>query len=269
MELSSDEEIHRAKNAKHNFEAYDLLLKGRRAAALRSEDGINTAIALYKKAINLDPELARAYGSLAVTMIQHVFLGYSDEPVEAQDRALELAQKAVSIDPTSPQTLWALGFVYMWKKQFSEASEMLEKAIDIAPNYADGNALLALINNHLGRAEKAIPLIEKAMELNPHYTFEYLYILGRAYYTLSEYQKAVNYLETAIERNQASLQSRLYLTASYVQLGRLEDAEWEITELEMRHPSITLSHWQSVGSIVDGTTKKRLFDDLRTAGMAE
>ena len=269
VQLSSDEEIHRANYAKHNFEAYDLLLKGRRAAAQRSEDSMNTAIELYKEAISLDPELARAYGALAVTMTKKAFLGYTDEPVEAQDRALELAQKAVSIDPTSPHTLFALGFVYMWKKQLSEASEMLEKAIDIAPNYADGYGLLALINNHLGRAEKAIPLIEKGMELNPHYTFEYPYNLGRAYYTLGEYDKAANYLETAIERNQASLQSRLYLTASYVQLGRLEDAEWEITELEMRHPSITLSHWQSMGSIVDGTTKNRLFDDLRTAGMAE
>ncbi len=82
----------------------------------------------------------------------------------------------------------------MWKKQFSEAIEMLEKAIDIAPNYADGYALLALINNNLGRAEKVIPLIEKGMELNPNYTFEYPYNLGRAYYALSEYQKAVNYL---------------------------------------------------------------------------
>jgi len=269
VQLSSDEEIHRANNAKHNFEAYDLLLKGRRAASQRSEDGNNTAIALYKEAISLDPELARAYGSLAVTMIKQAILGYTDEPVEAQDRALELAQKAVSIDPTSPQTLWALGFVYLWKKQFSEASEMLEKAIDIAPNYADGYALLARINNHLGRAEKAIPLIEKGMQLNPYYTFEYLYILGRAYYELSEYQKAVNNLETAIERNQAHVPTRLYLTASYVQLGRLEDAEWQITELKMLHPSITLSHWESVGSIVDGTTKNRLFDDLRAAGMAE
>jgi len=107
------------------------------------------------------------------------------------------------------------------------------------------------------------------MELNPYYTFEYPYILGTAYYALSEYQKAVNYLETAVERNQAHVPTILYLTASYVQLGRLEDAEWQITELEMRHPSITLSHWESVGSIVDGTTKNRTFDDLRTAGMAE
>ncbi|MDX2477403.1 MAG: winged helix-turn-helix domain-containing protein [Gammaproteobacteria bacterium] len=265
VQLSSDEEKHRANNVKHNFEAYDLLLKGRRVAA----DDVNNAIALYKEAISLDPELARAYGSLAIALTRQAIIGYTDEPVEVQDRALELAQKAVSIDPTSPQTLFALGFVYLWKKQFSEASEMLEKAIDIAPNYADGYGLLALIYNNLGKADKAISLIEKGMQINPHYTFEYSYVLGSAYYALSEYQKAVNYLETAIERNQAHVPTRLYLTASYVQLGRLDDAEWQITELEMRHPSITLSHWESVGSIVDGTIKNRLFEDLRTAGMAE
>ena len=224
---------------------------------------------LYQEAISLDPLLARAYGSLAITLTRQAFLGYSDSPIEAQGRALELAQKAVLIDPDSPQTLWALGYVYMMKKQFDEAIEVLEKAIKIAPNYADGYGLLALINNNLGRADKAIPLIEKGMELNPFYTFDYPYNLGRAYYTLGEYSKAAEHLETAIERNEAHVQTRVYLTASYVRLDRLDDAEWQVTELEMRHPEITLSYWEDMHPLVDPEVRKRLSTDLRTAGMSE
>ncbi len=269
IQLSGDEQQNLAQDATSNFEAYDLLLKGRRAAAQRTEEDLINAIAYFQEAISLDPGLARAYGSLAITLTRQAFLGYSQSPVEAQERALVLAKKAVSIDPDSPQTLWALGYVYMWKKEFDKAIEVLEQAVAIAPNYADGYGLLALINNNLGRAEKAIPLIKRGMELNPLYTFDYPYNLGRAYYALGEYDKAVEHLEAAIERNQAHVQTRLFLTATYVRLGRLEDAEWQVTELEIRHPEITLSHWENMQALVDPEIRNRLSADLRSAGMPE
>lgn len=269
IQLSGDEQQQMAHNATSNFEAYDLLLQGRRASSQRTEEDMKNAITLFQEAIRLDPGMARAYGSLAISLTRRAFLGYSASPVEDEERALELAKKAVSIDPTSPQALWALGYVYMWVKQFDKAIELLEKAIAIAPNYADGYGLLALINNNLGRAEAAIPLIKKGMELNPHYTFDYPYNLGRAYYALGDYQKAVENLEAALSRNEAHVQTRLYLIASYVRTGRLEDAEWLVTELEVQHPDMTLSHWEDMSPLVDKEIRERLSDDLRTAGMPE
>lgn len=272
VKLSVDEQTQVAKNSTNNFEAYDLFLKGQRESATMVKEGLDNAIGLYREAIRLDPGFARAYGSLAVTMERQTYLGYTDSPVEASLRALELAQKAVSIDPSSPQVQWALAYIYMRKKQFNVAIAALEKAIEIAPNYADGYGLLALIYNNQGRAEEAeeaIRLIKKGMEFNPYYTYDYPYNLGRAYYTLKDYAKAAQQLENAVERNEAIFLPRLYLAASYVQLGRQDEAEWQITELEVLIPSSTISHWQKIVVIVDEDLRKRLFDDLRAAGMAE
>lgn len=269
IQLTGDEQQRLDHSAARNFTAYDLFLQGQRAAAEMSEEGMETAVNLYKKAISHDPELARAYGALAVTMTRQAYFGHSSSPVETSDRALELARKAVSIDPDSPQVLWALGYVYMIRKQFDEAITALERAIAIAPNYADGYGLLALINNNLGNATEAINLIEKGMQLNPHYTYDYPYNLGRAYYAIGNYEKAVQNLEKAVERNAAVYTPRLYLAASYVQLGRQDDAEWQVTELETLMPSSTISHWKKTISLADEEIRTRLFNDLSTAGMQE
>ena len=107
------------------------------------------------------------------------------------------------------------------------------------------------------------------MDLNPFYSWDYLYNLGRAHYVLGHYEQAVEYLQQALERNEIPGQPRLFLLASYVQLGQQDDAEWEVTQLEMSHPEFTLSHLQQVLPITDTELRDRLVSDLRSAGLAE
>lgn len=269
IRLSGAEQKQLSRSTTNNFEAYDLFLQGQISGASFTEEGIAEAIQTYRKAINLDSDFARAYGALAVMLTREVNMGFSNSPVETMERSLEMARKAVSIDPDSPQAQWALGYVYMYRKQFDLAVEVLEQAVSLAPSYADGYALLALIKNNLGEAEDAISLIKKGIELNPYYSWDYLYNLGRANYALGRFEEAKNYLLQAMERNQAPGVNRVFLIASLVQLGDLEDAEWEIMQLETSHPQYSLSNLSQVLPITDQVLRDRLNDDLRTAGMAE
>jgi TolB-like protein/Tfp pilus assembly protein PilF len=269
VQLSDAEKRNLGRVATSSFEAYDLFLQAQRISAGFTEQGFDQAVSLYREAINLDPGFARAYGALGVALTRQVNRGYSDSPAQARERALALARKAVSVDPQSPHAQWALGFVYLWGKQFNEAVEALQHAIALSPNYADGYALLALVNNNLGQGEDAIRLIKKGMELNPHYSWDYLYNLGRAHYTLGNYDEAVLHLEKAIERNEEVITPRLYLAASYVHLDRQDDAEWEVEQTEMLNPRYTLSYLQKVQPFGDDDLRNRFIDDLRTAGLPE
>jgi adenylate cyclase len=268
VQLSGDEQQQLAHNATNSFEAYDLFLQGQRFRNSSKEDLAQKA-AIYEKVIDLDPGYARAYGALAVVLSRQVSSGYSDSPVEGMERALKVAQKGASIYPHSPHVQWALGYIYLYRKEFDKAVDALERAILLSPNYADGYALLALIKNNLGQAEDAIGLLEKAMKLNPHYSWDYLYNLGRAHYTLGHYQRAAKYISQALERNETSGYSRLFLVASYVQLGRQDDAEWEVMQLETSHPEITLGLLQQTMPIGDVDLLQRLLSDLRMAGLPE
>jgi adenylate cyclase len=267
--LTGQEKEQLARAATNNFEAYDLFLRGQGYYRGLTKDDNALAQEMYKRAIGLDPTFGRAYGALAVSYAVDFRRGWSTHPAETLDRALELAQKADTLDGSSPQVQWALGYVYMFKKQYQQAIDAVEHAVRIAPNYADGYGMLALINNVVGRPEEAIRLIQKAKTLNPYYTYEYPYNLGRAYYTVGRYAEAVDALQEAIERNAAALIPHLFLAASYIRLGQQDDAEWEIDEIEVLDPEYTLSTYANLSRMRDKDQLNSLLEDLRKAGLPE
>ncbi len=268
IELIGEEAEHLFRRSTNSFEAYDLFLQGVRFYNELTLESLSQAEALYRKAIALDPEFARAYGALGITLGRRFQIDFTRAaPGILLDEAMDMIEKAVAIEPTSPQVQWALGYVHMWRQEFEQAAEAIDKAVTLSPNYADGWGLLSLINNQLGRGEQALRFIRKAKALNPRYTWEYPYNEGRAYYNLHEYEKAIKPLLAALERNENSLYPRLYLTASYARLDRSEDAHWEVARLEVMFPGLSLARLRSTFPIAAGEHGDRFFEDLRTAGL--
>ena len=141
------------------------------------------------------------------------------------------------------------------------------QSIALSPNYADGYGLLAFIANWRGKAREAEKYIKKAITLNPYHTFDYPWNLGLAYYTMGRYEEAVKLLNDALDRNETVLLPRLYLAASYVRLGRLEDAEWEIEQLGILRPGNTISHLTNTLPYENENQLQAVLDDLQTAGL--
>ena len=269
IQLTGDEQQQITNSATKSFDAYDLFLQAQTSSASRTKEGRTQAAEILRQAISVDPGFARAYGALGVVLTRLVIAGYSDSPGEMKERSLELAIRAEAMNPNSPQVQWSLGYIYLYRNQFEEAVEAIERAISLSPSYADAYALLALIKNEMGQAEEAIRLIEKGMKLNPHYSWDYLYNLGRANYALGRYERAVEYLQQALDRNESVGQPRLFLAASFVQLGQLDEAEWEVDEVQTTFPSFTLSHLRTIFPITDRELLEKFVTDLTAAGLPE
>lgn len=269
IKLTGNEREMLAQKTTRNFEAYDLFLQGQEYYRRTTREDNLAARELFRKAIELDPGFSRAYGAYAVVLARAASVGWDDKPNETLDHALELARESVRLSPSVPQTNWALGFVYMHRQQYEGALEVMGRLVALAPNYADGYGLLALIKNRLGRAQEAIEHIHTAIALNPFYTWEYPWNLGRAYYTLKRYDEAERFLKEALTRNESAPEPRLFLAASYVGLGRLEDAKWEINELIMSNPGMTFTRLAGSGVIANKESLARFLADLRKAGLPE
>jgi len=251
-----------------NFEAYDLFLKGQRALSSRTRENISEAISLYRKAIELDPGFSRAYGAIAVAMTFQYRRGFTDTPLETMNLALELAQKAAAMNSNIPQVYWSLGYVHLLRKEYDKAIQAVKNAIQISPNYADAYGLLSLIYNSKGNSSGAIDSITKAMELNPYYSYDYPYNLGRAQYLAGRYEEAIVNLNKALEKNETVPTPRIYLIASYVKAGMIDDAEWEAEQLQTHSPKMTISQYRRTSAQKD-TLMDELALDLRKAGMPE
>ena len=107
------------------------------------------------------------------------------------------------------------------------------------------------------------------MVLNPYYTYEYPWALGRAYYTLGRYPEAIDALQQALEHNKNALFPRLFLAASYIRLGRQDDAQWEIEQIEILNPGTTVTHLANTFPIKDQDKMNAFLEDLRKAGLPE
>jgi TolB-like protein/DNA-binding winged helix-turn-helix (wHTH) protein/Flp pilus assembly protein TadD len=269
IQLTDQEETSLARISTNNFMAYEHFLLGQKYARERTRDGFNRAADEFREAIKLDPNYARSYGALAIVYSRMVTNGFTDSPGELRDRALEMAKKAVSLNDTLPHAYWSLGFVHLYRNEFEQAQKEVEESIRIAPNYADGYGLLALINNRLGNADQAIDQITKGMKLNPHYTWDYPYNLGRAYYTKGNYPKAIEELQKALERNEYSLQPRLFLAASYSGAGMLDDATWEVEQILTINPVVSISHIKKTAGFAKPEKMNKYLSDLRKAGLPE
>ncbi len=145
----------------------------------------------------------------------------------------------------------------------------LRRVVALDPNYADGYAFLANILNYSGRAEEGLGIIEKAMRMNPRHPFWYVYVLGQAQFYLTRYEDAARNFLIAIERNPTVTWPHQYLLASYGYLGLLDDAEWEISELDNLGQITTIKRIRANTPVRHLEYLKRYLDGLRKAGVPE
>lgn len=268
LHLTDKEKQRLARKATSNLKAYGFFHEGQKRSRRFTKEDNQAAEQAYRKAIEIDPGYGRAYGALAYCLGVDFLRAWTDTPVENLDHALELAKNAVAIDDSIPQTYWALGWAHLIRKEYASAEQAATKSIAIAPNYADGYGLLALIDNYEGKPKAAIKYIAKGMQLNPYYSWDYPYNLGRAYYDLGRYDKAITALEDAHQRNPNALFATIYLAASYVRAGRQDDAEWTVQEIQTMNPLITISHLRKI-TPSNQKLINPLLADLRKAGLPE
>ncbi len=267
LTLTDEEKQSVARRYTRSVEAYDLLLKGQSFYARSNKEDNARARQLYLQAIKLDPAFARAHAALALTHTEDSRYGWSADPAASMSQAVVLGQRAVKLDSTIPQTHWALGYVYVFNKQYDEAVAAAERAIALDPNNADAYTTLAFGRVYQGRPQEAIPLVRKAMLLNPHYPTQYPSILGRAYYHSGQYRQAAETLRHATDMNLERISPQLYLILSYVALGRLDEAQWEVDQLRLRDPGFTLANIDMALPIGDSRELARIKNDLRRAGL--
>ena len=265
IELSEQEKSDLEKRYTNNIAAYDVFLQGQQAFLKFTREGNSKARALFRKATELDPEFARAYANYGWTFARDFQDGWTKAPEQSLSTALELALKAKSLDPTSSRVHWILGQVYLYKREYEKAIENVRKAIKLSPNNPDLKILLARILAYSGNPEESIALINEAMRINPFYPMQYQMNLGIAQFANGEYQRAIDALIKAMERNPDAQRVRMWLVASYANAGDLDAAQWEYDELLTINPDFSVDTLKLSIPFRDEAIRDRLFSGLRLA----
>lgn len=149
-----------------NSDALQAYLQGREAWRKRTETSLETAEVMFSKAVELDPEFARAWSGLADTYLLQADYGRRPD-AEAIRLAEPAAVKAVELRPKLGEAWASLGLLRMTAGQYKAAKSSLEQAMRLDPRYEMAPMWLATVYANMGRMDKKREVLLKAVELNP------------------------------------------------------------------------------------------------------
>ncbi|MDH3558054.1 MAG: tetratricopeptide repeat protein, partial [Deltaproteobacteria bacterium] len=222
VKLTADDESLLARRGTDNVEAYDAFLQGLEHHNLNTREDVVKAVEYLKKAIELDPDFARAHAQLAsayqliITRRWDVDLGWTDA------RSLRWKHLQIAMENPTPLALRTSAKFRLYRRQYDEAIAETERAIALDPNDADSYWSMGFVLTYAGRSAEAVDPFKTAMRLNPYYPGWYPYFLGVAQYCLERYEEAATSQERAFKVDPNS--SAWWLAAAYAQLGRGQEA---------------------------------------------
>ncbi|MDH5558371.1 MAG: tetratricopeptide repeat protein, partial [Alphaproteobacteria bacterium] len=248
-------------------EAYDLLLRGladyRRFTRATNIDARDN----FERALEHDPDFARAQAALALTYGMEASLGWAEDTEAVLDKGLELAQRALGVDDNSREVHYALAVIYRNMGRHEEGIASARRSVEIDPNYADGYAQLAINLNYAGAPEEGLAFVRKAQSLNPRMPFFYVWLEGQSHYLLGQHEKALSLFQRVITSNPHFPLGHKMLVATYAELGQMDDAAWAAEELLTLEPDFTIEHERQATPYRDGRVLDAYLRNLHNAGL--
>jgi adenylate cyclase len=217
-------------------------------------------------ATDLEPCYARAWYFVAWSHFDEVLLGFSEDPAETFRLFHQAAEKALACDPMDSWTHFIAGLSAFKRGDRVRGAAAWEQALELSPNDA---STLRLVGGNLAyalgteRAQEGLELYAKALRLNPYMPAWMTWTLGWAQYFAGQYEQAI---ETFQKSGETDVDTHLYLSLAYAQLGRKAEAGREVAEVLRIKPDFTAKGWLDRYNGA-GSSEALFLDGARKAGL--
>ena len=257
----------------HDSSAYQLMLRAIPAIYRLVRPGYLEAGELLSQAAKLAPDMASVFSWWACW---HAFLvgqGWAEAPVDAMQRAGDLAERAVSLDPGCARALSIAAYVrsFVLHKDIGETIALHERSLALNPNLPFAWAVSALSLTYAGQHATAVAHALQARRLSPFdpHGFFFDNTLMVPSLMLGDFDTVVQAGHRALALNPAMSSTCKGLLSALGHLGQqaaCEDVRSRLLQLE---PGFSL-HEATVRSALRRPEDLRLYvEGLRKAGLPE
>ena len=252
-----------------NLTAYDFYLRATQQYYLMTREGVAEAIRLAHRALELDPRFGSVTALAGHCHAQNVTLGYAKDPQFDRKEAVRLAHLALSIDDSDPDTLARAAVISAWMVGDSEAEiEMADRAVALNPNSSLAWNCRGWVYNTAGLPEEAIRSFERAVRISPvdPRLWSTLLGIGVALIELRRFDEAIVAGKKAQRQNPSYSVVYRCLASAFAHLGRDAEAHDAAARLLEIDPAFTVSAFNARA----GQSNVKLFiEGLRKAGLPE
>jgi adenylate cyclase len=268
-EMLRTETLRARRKGSENLTAWELTFRGIWHWSQFTKDDHRRARELFRKAIEIAPDVAEGHTWLGRISAAHVFYGSSDNPAADLAEGWQAALKATRLAEADPYAHYAVGIVSIMMKRPAQAIEAAQRAIDLSPSFALGYLLLGMARLLMHRAAQAIDPLQRGLRLSPHdpQAFIWLQFLSFAHFLSGETEEAVQRARDAAAKRPEWFSSHCVLACSLAELGRLDEAKQAVAEMERVLANGSLEDF--LARFVDPADRERIWHGLHKAGWGE
>jgi len=208
------------------FQAWDCCHKAFWHLYRFTVDDLALAKTWFRKAIEIDDNLARAHAGLAYAALQLAFYGSPASRGDELQQALEESRMAVALEPGDAFNRFTLGRSLSLLCRYEEAQTELEQAIETNRSFAQAYFALAFCLTVWDKPGAALPMYEKAVRLSPQdphlWTFHHMRSI--ALFRLDRLEEAEDFVRAALRQQFATYWPLATLCALLAERGRIDEA---------------------------------------------
>jgi adenylate cyclase len=255
-----------ARRRPENLTAYDFWLRAIQQSSLTTREGLAEAIRLAHRALELDPGFGRAASLASVFHLSNVVLGYSTDPQFECEEAVRLSRLALRIDDGDPNTLARASLISALVVRDSESAlEMADRAVALNPNSFDAWSARGWVYRAAGLPQEAVRSFERGIRMSPIDPAMFAG-MGMALVELRRFDEAIVAGRKAQRHNPSHPLAYFCLASAFAHLGRDAEAREAAARLLEVNPAVTISGWIAWG----GQSNAQLVTEgLRKAGLPE
>ncbi|PSN19601.1 hypothetical protein C7271_06470 [filamentous cyanobacterium CCP5] len=213
---------------------------------LHQQGKFDAAIAIYSKALTLNPDLAEAHFNLGMSYYQqhqineaihayesavqlrpnypqaHRQLGKALQKAERLAEAVKACQHALEYAPNDDSTYFLLGLIFAQQNQPEQAQAAYLQALKHNPENAQAYYNLGVLLSRYGQRDAAIKLYIQALRCFPDYL--------EAHINLGNLLQEKHQFELAIQAYQQAIKCRPDYAEGYVNIGNAYKCQNKLTE---------------------------------------
>jgi len=244
---------------------YEAILKYYKHDATFTPETLIDALTAMEKAAIREPECSQVWAILSRLYCENYSLETTNRhtPIE---KAIEFAERAVRLDPSSQRARVVLAMVRLVNNQLAEGLVEIRNALALNPQSLIFLDLIGWLMAHLGDWDQGVSLVNKATALNPYHRFYVHCALCADQLRKKDYENA--YRKTLNLRAPTLFWDPIYKASTLGHLGRCKEGRRYAEAILRLKPDfltrgrVLIQYWIKPDELVES-----IIEGLRKAGL--
>ncbi len=253
-----------------NLDAWELYQRALWNMWTYEQERVETAMQLYRRAIEADPGFAPAHAYYAYCCYQHVIMGYAEDPGALLQEGLAEARTALKHDDKDAISYFAIGRIQMMLGDHDASIAALRKSIELNPSFAQSYHGLGMVLCLAGEFDEADRTTQKAIAISPRDPMLWAFTIVHALNALlmGRSEEALDWAQRTLQIPRATgYWGHAVKAAALGKLGRVDEGRASLARALEAKPDLSLGYLETNLPTREPDILEPYLDGLRACGL--